>query len=193
MTYVWKDNIDDWQAQVLKGTILGGSSLVKAKTCRSCYLSMRGKDGRWVDYKSQELNFLLPQNPYHIEKNGYFRWHSRCSPLLNDYHGMFYKDGKRFVDAEVLNGLRDIGLAVWYLDAGSIKKGRVRIGTTLLGEDGTKTVNQYFMELDLVSEIVVTSVCGGFCVSLDEKSTERFLRVIGGVVPEFMSYCLAEK
>jgi hypothetical protein len=185
MTYIIKPLISSWQRQIILGTILGGSSLVKTEG-RNCYLSMRGRNLGWIEYKSQAIDMLAPPNPFLTTKTGYFRWHSCCSPLLNDFYDLFYRNGKKTANMDVLNELRDIGLSIWFLDSGKIKDKELYMNTVYLGEDGTKIVNQYFREIDLISEVIGTKV------HLDKPSTSKFIEIIVHLIPEFMYGSLQE-
>jgi len=187
MTYRIDYPVTDWQRQVIIGTVLGGSSIIKPKKGRNCYLSMRGKSAHWLECKTQELHFPRAQNPYYVENRRYFRWHSACLPLFNEFHKLLYDNGKRKVDIEVLNGLRDIGLAVWFLDAGSIRVNKLYMSVSWFADESIATICRYFQEIDLDNEIV------GKSIVFSELSTKRFLRVVVDFVPKFMFYKLESK
>jgi hypothetical protein len=168
-----------WQQQIIIGTILGGSSIVKTKNTINCYLSMRGKNPKWLQCKAQELQYLSAQNPYHAEGK-YYRWHSRCSPVFSEFREMFYKDGKKKINIDILNELRNIGLSVWFMDVGTLKDNKIIMKTRSLGKGGDIIAKQYFTEIDLNVEIV------GNKLQFDEKSTEKFIKVVGDFIPKFM-------
>ena len=183
--------ITSLQRQVIIGTVLGGSSIVHPKTGRSCYLSMRGNNAKWLECKAQELKFIKPPNPYFGERQGYFRWHSSCSPALNDFHSMFYKDKKKVVNMDILNELRDIGLAVWFVDGAIIRKDEVIFKTSVFGEDGSNTISQYFTEIDLSNKVVKDKT--SFRVVLDGNSSSKFIDIIADSVPNFVAEGLHDK
>jgi len=192
VTYYIGPKITDWQHQIILGTILGGSSIVKPKGGRNSYLSMRGKDAYWLEYKSQELKNLASPTPFLIEnENKYFRWHSLCYPEFNTYHELFYRDGKKKVDIETLNELRDIALAVWYLDNGKLDRGRVVFNTNVFKEDGTSLIARYFNEIGINTHAVIKS--NSFRVVIESGSIERFFKVISQRVPHFMLHRLVEE
>lgn len=141
---------------------------------------MRGYDADLIEYKSAELGQrFVPPNPYHKDKLGYFRWHSACSPVLEEFYHMLYRNGRRYISTEVLDSLRDIGLAIWFLDAGSIKKDSVVIRTGFYD-----TVLDYFEKLGLTGTTEYKRVI------LDPESTKTFLKIIGPCVPEGLTYRL---
>lgn len=190
MTYYMGPTISDRQRQFIIGTILGGSSIVVPKKGKNCYLSMRGKDAYWLEYKSHELKELASPTPFLMEKkkDTYFRWHSLCYPIFNEFNELFYKEGKKTAPMQVLNELRDIGLAIWFLEGGRIHKSVVEFNTTTLGEEGTDTVVKYFIEVNLPCYKKVEGK--GFRVILTPAATVRFLKVISDKVPDFLLHKL---
>jgi len=193
MTYYISPKVTDWQKQVIMGTILGGSSVIKPKGGRNAYLSMRGKDPYWLEYKSHELKNLASPTPFLLENDQkYFRWHSLCYPEFNDYRTLFYQDGKKVVSMEALNQLRDIGLAIWFLDAGRLDEGKVIFNTQVFKEEGTKTICKYFNEISIAAETFVTAEPPRFRVIIKKESKEKFFKVIKARVPSFMAHCLLE-
>jgi hypothetical protein len=182
MTYYSTPQITDWQRQIITGTILGGSSVIKPKKGNNCYLSMRGKNGKWMQCKAQELEMFLPPNPIYLEDKRYFRWHFSCSPLFNQFHELFYVDGKKRVQMEVLDSLKAIGMMVWFIDAGTIKDKKALISVKAFGESGAKTINEYFSLLGMPGRIVGTKI------EMDETSTKKLMYVIGDLIPQFLLY-----
>jgi len=168
-------------SNIVKGTILGGSSLVKSKSGKKCYLSMRGKNGFWLDFKSAELKVFSSDTPVTIEKTN--RWHSLCYPYFDEIRPLFYTDQKRHLNIDVLNGLRDIAYMIWYGDAGSYKNNQITFNTHIWGEQGTETINRYFNEIGFSSEIVLKQKY--FRVRLDETSSKQILKIISPHFPNF--------
>lgn len=141
----------DFQHQVLIGTVLGGSSLVKPPKGKNYYLSMRGKNEQWLKYKMAEMPDFFRSATIHKYGNT-FRCNSSCSNVLTEIKDVLYNGVDRKVSMEVLDSLRDIALAIWFLDGGS-KTGRGKknayINTTKFGEDGTNIVMRYFNEIGM--------------------------------------------
>lgn len=192
MTYYIGPKITPWQRQIILGTVLGGSSIVKPKGGRNSYLSMRGKDAYWLEYKSQELKNLASPTPFLIEnENKYFRWHSLCYPEFNEFHTSFYADGKKHVSMNIMNELRDIGLATWFLDGGKLEKNTIVFNTNVFREEGTNLIAQFFNEISIAAEPVIKGK--SFRVTIKEQSVEKFFKVISHRVPEFMLHNLVEE
>ena len=145
----------DFQHQILIGTILGGSSLVKPPKGKNYYLSMRGKNEKWLRYKMEQMSNFFKSNSIHKYGNT-FRCNSSCSETLTELKDVLYDGNKRKITMNVLDSLRDVALATWFLDGGS-KTGRGKknayINTTKFGEHGTNIVMQYFNEVEMPCNI----------------------------------------
>lgn len=180
--------IYNFQSQVLLGTVLGGSSLVKPPKGTNYYLSMRGQNDKWLFYKTAEMSdyFIDPK----IHKYGNtFRCNSCCSPKITDIYNEIYFEGKRKIKMSLLDPLTDTGIAIWFLDSGG-KTGRNKknayINTTKFGAEGSEIVKQYFNEIGMSCNInhdgnrlkVLFTVEGTICL----------LKTIAHRFPTFMYY-----
>ncbi len=141
--------------QVLIGTVLGGSSLVKPPKGVNYYLSMRSQNDLWLQYKAAEMPKFFDKTKLNWYNNT-FRCNSKCSEILTEFHSQLYQKTQRKITMELLDKLMDIGIAIWFLESGS-KTGRDRknayINTTKFGENGTKLIHQYFNEVDMICNI----------------------------------------
>ena len=172
--------------QVLLGTVLGGSSLVKPPKGINYYLSMRSQNEKWLCYKMQEMQQFYKNTKPHWYTNTY-RCTSCCSEKLTELHKTMYNEDKRKITMEIIDPIRDIGLAVWFLDSGS-KTGRGRknayINTTKFGEEGTKIVKQYFDEVGMPCNINKDGT--RLKVLFTIEGTKELFKVIEPCVPMFM-------
>ncbi len=191
MTYYSSPEVTDWQRQIIIGTILGGSSLVKPKRGRNCYLFMRSSDKAWLNYKATELGALASQRPFTNESNT-LRWHSNCYPIFTEYYQIFYGSGKKEVKMENLDYLRDIGLAIWYGDCGKLKWSKIILNTSRFGEEGNEIICNYLKEAGIgESEVVKERKC--LRIVLSETATQKFLGVVAHRLPDFMHKQLLPK
>jgi hypothetical protein len=191
MTYYDNPEIDDWHKQIILGTVLGGSSLVKPKKGRNCYLFMRSANKDWLNYKAEELVSLSSQRPFTHEGNT-LRWHSNCYPVFTEYYSQFYNSGEKLVKMEILDTLRDIGLAIWYGDCGKIKKGKVTLNTNKFGEEGTQIISRYFKEAG-IGETFLVKERKYIRLAFSEAASEKFLMVLANRLPDFMHSKLLPK
>lgn len=147
--------IYNFQMQVLIGTVLGGSSLVKPPKGINYYLSMRGQHHDWLVYKMSEMSEFFPDIKLH-QYGSTYRCNSCCNTKITELYDILYKDGKRNIKMETLDILTDTGIAIWYLDSGS-KTGRNKknayINTTKFGEQGSEIIKQYFCEIGMSCNI----------------------------------------
>lgn len=165
------------QEQIIIGTILGGSSIIRSG--KGSYLSMRDKNGKWLDYKAQELAVLAAPKPFTLEKTN--RWHSLCYPIFTDMKKRFYNaQHQRALKLESLELLSDMALTVWFLDAGYIvNKNQVVLKTHIWGEKGTKTIMKYFNLLEYEPKLQIDRHY--YRIMLNKK----FLELIEPVIPIF--------
>lgn len=180
MTHTFSPKINIRQDNVIIGTILGGSSIVKPAKGRNCYLSMRNKDIKWLKYKADQLSSLSSQKPFTTEKTN--RWHSKCYPLFNAYR-RFYGPRGRNLEVEHLDPLRDTGLAIWYGDCGKYVKEKVVLNTHIWGEEGSKAIVKYFSYLDYKAKVFKER--DSFRVGLDEDTSAVFLKLVYPQLPYF--------
>ena len=185
MTHIIDPKHNRRELQVLAGTILGGSSIVKPNRGRNCYLSMRSKDTLWLKWKATELEKFASVDPFTEDKNGTMRWHSLCYPIFNDFRDDFYNDKDKILKLENIEGLVDIGLMTWWCDTGKIKDERAIFNTHIWGEEGSHVVSKYFELLDWESEVYRERK--SFRVRLSKDSTKKLFSVIQPHMPHFMA------
>lgn len=80
-----------------------------------------------VEWKWTELMELQP-SPLHYQENGgypFWRFVTKCHPILKDLRSSFYRDGRKVVPDTIGELLvRPKSLAVWFMDDGTIDNGR---------------------------------------------------------------------
>jgi len=180
MTHMINPKVTAAQRFLIIGTILGGSSIIKPKKGKNCYLSMRDKDISWLKHKSDQLKDLASQSPMTIEKTN--RWHSVCYPIFNEFYDMFYKDGERRLRPDDLNLLHDSSIAIWFGDSGKCKGKNVVLNTNIWGKGGTEAVVEYFNSLDWKSSVFLER--GNYRIKMSDESSEEFLNLVGSYLPK---------
>jgi len=135
-------NISNRMYRPIKGTILGGSSLVRSKGSKNCYLSMRSKNPYWLEFKAAELKQIASKKPFSIEKTN--RWHSLCYPILNDIEKIFYKNKKRYLHKNALDDLTDIAYMIWFYESSIYERKIFVLNTHVWGEENTNKILNYF-------------------------------------------------
>jgi hypothetical protein len=180
MTHMINPKVTNQQRFLIIGTILGGSSIIKPKKGKNCYLSMREKDISWLRFKSEQLVDLASQSPMTIEKTN--RWHSVCYPIFNEFRGMFYEDDRRSLKIDTLNLLHDSSIAIWFGDAGKCKGDRVLLNTNIWGKEGTNLIVEYFKSLEWDASVALERK--NFRVKLGEESSKEFLSMVSSYLPK---------
>lgn len=191
MTYYDNPTINDWHKQIILGTVLGGSSLVKPKKGRNCYLFMRSVDKDWLSYKAFELANLSSQRPFTQEGNT-LRWHSNCYPVFTEFYDLFYKDGVKTVSMEILDPLKDIGMAIWYGDCGKLKKNQLILNTNKFGQSGNEVIVEYFKQAG-IGDAEIVRERKYLRIVLSEQAAEKFLLIVSNRLPDFMHQKLLPK
>jgi hypothetical protein len=183
MTYFTDPNISDYQKQILGGTILGGSSIVKTKNSKNCFLSMRSNNYNWLAYKILELECLFKKDINLIvkDKNTY-RGHSLSLPIFNFFHNNYYVNGKKKVDLKTLDGLNDAAWMIWFCDAGKVEKNKVILKTTLFGEKCSKIIHKYFKSFDINCDLKHKNNS----YYIEFVDAEKYLKVFAHRMPNFM-------
>lgn len=184
MTHIINPTICDRTKQIVKGTILGGSSIVQSNGGKNYYLSMRSKNGKWIDYKASELAIFSSKEPITIEKTN--RWHSLCYPYFSEIKTMFYENKKREIQMSALDDLKDVGYMIWFGDSGSYKNGRIIFNTHIWGEDGTQKINEYLHLSSFDSEIFLERK--NFRIRLSEKSSKSLMTLMAPQFPYWFTF-----
>lgn len=185
MTYEYSPQLKHNQGQVLYGTILGGSSIVKPTHGKNCYLAMRDNNHDWLEYKVNELKdyFKIDSNTIKKDKNTY-RCYSVAYPVFNSLHKEFYNDGKKFIDRELLERLNDVAWMVWFVDSGKKSKRKAYLRTHKFGLEGTKTIAEYFNSLDCECDFKLTRE--RYEIVFTHKGSIEFMSTFAHRLPEFM-------
>lgn len=185
MTYEYSPQLKHNQGQILYGTILGGSSIVKPTHGKNCYLAMRDSNHDWLEYKVNELKdyFKIDSNTIKKDKNTY-RCYSVAYPVFNSLHKEFYNDGKKFIDRELLEGLNDVAWMVWFVDSGKKSKRKAYLRTHKFGLEGTKIIAEYFNSLDCECDFKLTRE--RYEIVFTHKGSIEFMATFAHRLPEFM-------
>lgn len=170
------------QKQVIIGTVLGGSSLCKTQKGKNFYLLMRGKNLIWLQKKAGEL-INLSNKKNVIERDGTYRWNSKCLTEMSELSKYFFKNKTRYLKIEILDNITDLGLAVWYLDCGNYINEQIILNTNIWGLRNSQKIQKYFKLLDYKSKI--KKIKNSINIILDKPSSENFLQTISHCLSEF--------
>lgn len=185
MTYQFGPTLKDSQKQLLYGTILGGSSIIKPERGKNCYLAMRDSNQVWLQHKVNVLSefFKVDQNTIKQDKNT-FRCYSIAYPVFNQVYHTFYPQGEKIVTREILEILTDEAWMTWFVDAGRKSKRKAYLRTHKFGQEGTQIITEYFNSLDCDCE---SHQCRDrYEIIFSNKGASELLRYVVPKLPEAM-------
>ena len=185
MTYQSGPILRENQKQVLYGTILGGSSIIRPKRGKNFYLAMRDSNELWLSYKVDALNdfFKLDQSTIKKDKNTH-RCYSVAYPVFNDLFDTFYDGDQKLVTKEILDILTDHAWMVWFVDSGRKSKRKAYLRTHKFGKEGTETIAEYFNSLDCFCD--VHQCRGRYEIVFTNKGSHEFMKTIAPRIPDFL-------
>jgi hypothetical protein len=185
MTYQVGPTLKSTQRQMLYGTILGGSSVIRPARGKNCYLAMRDQDELWLSYKIEVLKdfFKIDSNLIKKEKNT-SRCYSVSYPIFNLAYDTFYEEGVKRVTPEILEILTDEAWMVWFVDAGRKVENTAYLRTQKFGEQGTALIAEYFNSVDC--ECAPSQIRGRHEIVFTKKGTISYLEIIAPVLPNFL-------
>ena len=113
------------QKQILLGSLLGDGCIYKDKyDCYRYTILHSNKQKDYLLWKNSYLNFHLYLHKVNktIKNYKYKLCHyeiSKYNSSFKNYYNLFYPNGKKIVIREILDVLKPIGIAVWFMDDGS--------------------------------------------------------------------------
>ena len=186
MTYQVGPIITEAQKQILYGTILGGSSIIRPNNGKNYYLAMRGSNKIWLNYKIEELKcfFKIDENTIKKDKNTY-RCYSVAYPVFHEVQKLFYKNNSKIIQKETLEILTENAWMVWFVDAGRKDRKKCYLRTHKFGEEGSKIIANYFTSLDCDCKNQKNR--GRNEIVFSEKGSVELLNIIKDCLPDFIN------
>jgi hypothetical protein len=163
--------------QIIKGTILGGSSLIYSKNSNCPYLSMRSKNYSWLYYKASELSILSSNKCIIEDKTN--RWHSMCYPIFKEIHNIFYSNKLKLLKNNALDDLHDIAYMIWFGDSGSLKNNILNLNI-MNWKQSSDIICKYFKESGFNF-----TLNKNYKLTFDEKSSLKIMNIISPHFPSF--------
>jgi hypothetical protein len=115
--------LSERESQIIIGTLLGTSSIVFPEKSKNPHLLMRSikKNPTWIRCKAFELKKLSRPKSF-IEDKYYYRWNSSSTELFKKYYNIFYNKGSKQISFDLLESLKPLSIACWFLDKGFINE-----------------------------------------------------------------------
>jgi len=171
-------SLTNYQEQIVLGSLLGRGMIISPPGNRECYLRLRQsikEDVNMIAYKATELkNFSRPK-AFTEDKHNYL-WNSISHSEWGKMYNFCYKDGKKNITMEWLDGLHSEALAMYYLDVGKIKKGVIEL------KGSNEVICTFFNEVDCPCKIEKNKI------RFTKEGTKSLISIISQSVPSYLLY-----
>lgn len=169
--------------QIILGSLLGNGYICHGR--KNDYFCMKHsmKNLQWLRTKAAELKELASQKPFYEYENS-MTWRSSCNTFFTELRNKYYKDNEKCVTMEWLDQLRDLGIAVWFADCGSMvgRGNRNACLRTQIFKEGNKTIEQYFNEVGMPCSLNKSRK--SYIVVFTHEGTEKILSMIANCLPK---------
>ena len=186
------------QKEILIGLILGDGHLEKLYTPRSGRLKVEHsyKQKDYVDWLYKEFRNWVRSKPKirkvnvwgKLRKN--YRFSTYGHEILGGFRKRFYKGKKKIVPNDLEKDITFLGLAVWYMDDGSIKSARHK--GIFLNTQGFEESSVMKLQTVLKNKFGIVSTTrkdkGGKQIYLGGESGEKFIALIEPYIISSMKY-----
>lgn len=192
--------LTEFQRQVIMGTLLGDGHLNGLSKHRRESYQVRFCQGEkqleYLRFKMGLFPGLFTGEPYK-GASGYGGddvWYATMNLIdeMDDWINLISRDGKIAPSSQILDMLGEVGLAIWYMDNGSICK----------NEHGSSFVTLHTERFDLDAQNIIvrwlSDKLGGnisiqksrkyYCIRLNKEASSNFLDIIEPYIPCCMAY-----
>ncbi len=186
------------QKDILIGLLLGDGHLEKLYTPTLGRLKVEHsyKQKSYVDWLYGEFRNWVRTKPEIRRVNAWgklrknYRFSTYGHKILGEFRGRFYKNNKKIVPNDLEKDITTLGLAVWYMDDGSIKSKRHR--GVLLNTQGFRKNDVVRLQKTLGSKFGVSSTTrkdkNGKQIYLGGESGETFISLVKPYIISSMRY-----
>ena len=186
--------LNDFQKQVLYGTLLGDACLFKYPTSKYpsllIYHSISQKE--YVKLKLKIFkNFVYSKRVKEVKRERGRRVHFRtcCHKEFDEIHKMFYSNKVKKVNEKILNLLTPISLAFWFSDDGSRCKHRgLAIHTNSFSYEEVELICSWFYEKFEIKCNPQKRAENQWVVFFSNKTSEKFVNMILPFTHKTMRY-----
>ena len=122
---------------------------------------------------------------YHVDS---FR--TAAHPGFTEFYNMFYRNGRKVVNNEILYKLTPFSLAVWYMDDGYYRRnrGRAQLSTNSFTYEENIMIKKYFEATWDISPNIAKSDSGTHYILFNTRDTIRFFNVIKNHILPLFGY-----
>lgn len=186
------------QEQVLIGGLLGDGYCRLRENCVNAKVQFAHsiKQETYLKYKRSFFEELSTEIRYesqvHKKTNReYFtcKFWLKTNPVYNYYHKAFYYDGVKRVTSEILNKLKPLGIAIWFMDDGNFNNGNYEICTNAFDSESLLNIKAYFSkEHQLSAKITKRNT---ICFNVEDS--KKLKKLIESYFIDEMKYKLNKK
>lgn len=198
--FIPENKLNDTQVQIILGSCLGDGTLSKPSgSCRFSVFHAKKHTG-YIDYKSKLLGFLKNQitndvrdkitpNGTEYKNHEMKKLWTECCIQLSKFRDLVYPNGKKRVSEEWLSYVDELGLAMWYMDDGSIISDRCGYIAV------HKFIKDYKIIVNWLEEKfqINTRLTTGKRLYFDSVAFDKLSKIIAAYVPECMKYKILPK
>ena len=176
--------MDDNQRQIIAGAILGNGYICSGT--KNSYFCMRHsvKHLSWLQTKASELTHYGAATPWYISGTT-CTWRSVSHPVFTELRKFYYPNGKKEISMQWLDQLRDMAIAVWYGDSGTLigrKMKNACLRTQSFGLEGNQIIERYFNEVNIPCNINKSRK--SYVIVFTVPGTETLIRMIAPWLPK---------
>lgn len=141
---------------LLIGLLLGDGTICKNSKTGTCNMKVHhGRNQKeYTEWKAKKMDeYAIPHsnvveyqyatNFTNGEKRSSYVCRINVNPFINVLRRVIYKDGKKQFSRKLLNRVTDLGLAIWYMDDGSLNFKKHT------NKDGSKVIHGLFLRISM--------------------------------------------
>ena len=177
--------LNNKEKQIILGTLLGNSSIIKPKKSKNPHFQMResiNKVGKWILCKAHELKRMSRPRSF-VEDDDSFRWNSVSSSCWQSFYELCYQDGKKNVSMEWLDQLQDHGIASWFMDKGELQRKMAFLRISRLNKESIDNIDDYFKIIGIPGQICNHG--GSKIIAFKDVNLLKFMKLISHRLPLF--------
>jgi len=186
--------------QILLGSLLGDGSLQKQKKSINALFRERHalSQKSYILWKVKHLEFfdIKYKSGKRLDKrtNKYYFfidiW-SKTHPILTNYYKLFYPKGKKIITHKILDQIKLLGLAIWYMDDGYFRNEskNIKLGTEGYTFNENKIILKWFIEKWNINPTIHKDR-KNYYLFFNTEQTNKLLKIIVPFIPRPMIYKL---
>lgn len=122
-----------------------------------------------------------------------FRLWTEVSPIFLNLRGIFYSKNKKIITTKLLNRLKPLGLAVWFMDDGTLNlRSGGDISTDCFTKEENVLIQKYFLNKGIDCKIFKRN-SGTYKIVFNKEGFNKLVDIIRPHIHKSMFYKIDEK